>query len=442
MPTPLRPQEIYLLERFSSKEYYQQMQDAWAAMLAHVEDCLQRFMRQLPADYRKRGLPMQPDIVWGETVLPNFRNTMVYVNRGFISLTHGDHSGLLGAVGVQGGMRGQREYWSGWLDEVEPGADERYWDLIGRASHFASNILATAHAHWVTTFLTIGYSEERGPLDPPPAWPRYRLNPQVLVRTGEPVPQTGVYLPDVDDASAQFLIASHHFTTYTRNAPKACVGLRPSGLNYASQEPTLWTLVERVPGETVPFEEGLGPMTALPVPAGQPCSRSGLWFTLAQRDSRRHFQQGEIFPEVPRGLAKGEVLWLWDEEQDNASAVLSSSAATVDLPAPVADTRSAFANSGEPAPRAGLWQALDNPSVQFRAGQAGEVLPTYQGQPLRWQWIEQPGTGLRATSGQPCPYPGVWSCEDWPTGEQTFMHGVPLPQVEGRNVTWKLVRGS
>ncbi|WP_211342541.1 hypothetical protein, partial [Azoarcus indigens] len=60
----------------------------------------------------------------------------------------------------------------------------------------------------------------------------------------------------------------------------------------------------------------------------------------------------------------------------------------------------------------------------------------------RWQWIEQPGTGLRATSGQPCPYPGVWSCEDWPTGEQTFMHGVPLPQVEGRNVTWKLVRGS
>ncbi|NMG34751.1 hypothetical protein GRF61_09890 [Azoarcus sp. TTM-91] len=114
MPTPLRPQEIYLLERFSSKEYYQQMQDAWAAMLAHVEDCLQRFMRQLPADYRKRGLPMQPDIVWGETVLPNFRNTMVYVNRGFISLTHGDHSGLWafravcgdsGSIGAAGWMK-------------------------------------------------------------------------------------------------------------------------------------------------------------------------------------------------------------------------------------------------------------------------------------------------------------------------------------------------
>ena len=443
MPTPLRPQEIYLLERFSSKEYYQQMQDAWAAMLKHVEDCLQRFMRQLPADYRKRGLPMQPDIVWGDTVLPNFRRTMASVNRGFISLTHGDHSGLFGAVGVEGDMRGVKDYWEGWLDEVATDAGEKFGNLIGRASHFAGNILATAEAHWYKGELSTDfYPSSQGPLDPPPAWPRYRLNPQIQVRTGEPVPQSGVYLPDVDDSCAQFLIASKHFTTYTRNAPEANVGYDPDTFQNFSEVPTLWTLVERVPGETVPFEEGLGPLPILPIHAGQPCPHAGFWFTLAQHDSRRHFQQGEIFPEVPRGLAKGHVLWLWDEEQDGTPAVLSSSAATVDLPAPVADTRSAFANSGEPAPRAGLWQALDNPSVQFRAGQAGEVLPTYQGQPLRWQWIEQPGTGLRATSGQPCPYPGVWSCEDWPTGEQTFMHGVPLPQVEGRNVTWKLVRGS
>ncbi|TDN49620.1 hypothetical protein [Azoarcus indigens] len=440
MPTPLRPQEIYLLERFSSKEYYQQMQDAWAAMLKHVEDCLQRFMRQLPADYRKRGLPMQPDIVWGDTVLPNFRRTMDALNKCFINLVHGDYSSLLAAHRVSNDMRGQREYWSGWLDEVEPGADDQYWGLIGRASHFASNILATAEAYWVTTFLTIGYSEERGPLDPPPAWPRYRLNPQVQVRTGEPVPQTGVYLPDVDDACAQFLIASHHFTSYTRNAPEASVGYDPDTLQNISEAPTLWTVVERVPGETVPFEEGLGPLPVPPVYAGQPCPRAGFWFTLAQHDSRRHFQQGEIFPEVPRGLAKGHVLWLWDEGQDGTPAVLSSSAATVDLSTPVADTPSAFANSGEPAPRAGLWQVIDNPSVQFRAGQAGEALPTYQGQPLRWQWIEQPGTGLRATSGQPCPYPGVWSCEDWPTGPHTFLHGVPLPKVQGRDVTWFLVR--
>lgn len=78
MPTPLRPQEIYLLERFSSKEYYMQMQDAWAAMLEYLEDCLQRFMRRLPPNYRRRPLPEQPDIAWGGTVLPNFRNTMVY----------------------------------------------------------------------------------------------------------------------------------------------------------------------------------------------------------------------------------------------------------------------------------------------------------------------------------------------------------------------------
>nr|WP_276215702.1 hypothetical protein [Pseudomonas citronellolis] len=319
MPTPLRPQEIYLLERFSSKEYYQQMQDAWAAMLKHVEDCLQRFMRQLPTDYRKRGLPMQPDIVWGDTVLPNFRETMIYVDRGFISLTHGDHSGLLGAIGVQGDLRGVKDYWSGWLDEVEPGAEKQYWNLIGRASHFASNIPATADSYWDKGNLSTRFNPSvRGPLDPPSVWPGYRLNSQVQVRTGEPVPQTGVYLPNLDDSCAQFLIASQHFTTYPRNAPETRVGLSPSGFQCASKQPTLWTLVERIPGETVPFEEGLGPLPVPPVYAGQPCPRAGFWFTLAQHDSRRHFQQGEIFPEVPRGLAKGHVLWLWDEEQDGA----------------------------------------------------------------------------------------------------------------------------
>ena len=76
MSTPLIPQEIYLLERYTSLESLEAVRDAWQTMLDHVEPLLDRFMLQLPPDYRNRPLPEQPDTVWGETVLPNFRSTM------------------------------------------------------------------------------------------------------------------------------------------------------------------------------------------------------------------------------------------------------------------------------------------------------------------------------------------------------------------------------
>ncbi|MDF3844894.1 T6SS immunity protein Tli4 family protein [Pseudomonas citronellolis] len=50
--------------------------------------------------------------------------------------------------------------------------------------------------------------------------------------------------------------------------------------------------------------------------------------------------------------------------------------------------------------------------------------------------------GLRVTSGTPCPWPGVWTCDEAPQlGAQTIVHGVPMPSVEGNAVTWRLLRG-
>lgn len=49
-------------------------------------------------------------------------------------------------------------------------------------------------------------------------------------------------------------------------------------------------------------------------------------------------------------------------------------------------------------------------------------------------------SGLRVRSGQPSPYPAVWECLDKPIGPQTVMHGVPMPQVDGRDVTWQMLR--
>ncbi|WP_454727080.1 MULTISPECIES: type VI immunity family protein [Cupriavidus] len=47
----------------------------------------------------------------------------------------------------------------------------------------------------------------------------------------------------------------------------------------------------------------------------------------------------------------------------------------------------------------------------------------------------------RMPSGTPCPWPGIWICEEVPSqGQQTFQHNVPLPEVDGQAVTWRLIK--
>ncbi len=48
---------------------------------------------------------------------------------------------------------------------------------------------------------------------------------------------------------------------------------------------------------------------------------------------------------------------------------------------------------------------------------------------------------LRMPSGTPCPWPGIWICEEVPSqGRQTFMHNVPFPKVNGEVVTWRMIK--
>ncbi|GIX24668.1 MAG: hypothetical protein KatS3mg122_1899 [Caldimonas sp.] len=64
-------------------------------------------------------------------------------------------------------------------------------------------------------------------------------------------------------------------------------------------------------------EELAEPVEAAPrppsTPAGQPCPRTGWWFTPAQAHSRRRFQAGEVMPDFPSDW--GQVIWQWDEQQ-------------------------------------------------------------------------------------------------------------------------------
>ncbi|MBP0948673.1 PoNe immunity protein domain-containing protein [Pseudomonas alliivorans] len=50
------------------------------------------------------------------------------------------------------------------------------------------------------------------------------------------------------------------------------------------------------------------------VVAGNPCTKTGYWFTPAQANSRRHFKQGEIMPSISDS-AWGDTLWYWSGEE-------------------------------------------------------------------------------------------------------------------------------
>ncbi|WBG62302.1 MULTISPECIES: T6SS immunity protein Tli4 family protein [Pseudomonas] len=81
-----------------------------------------------------------------------------------------------------------------------------------------------------------------------------------------------------------------------------------------------------------------------------------------------------------------------------------------------------------------LWDAIID-SIRLRPGAAGPS-SAQNGVPDTGQH------SLRATSGTPCPWPGLWTCNEAPQlGAQTIAHGVPMPSVEGNAVTWRLLRG-
>jgi hypothetical protein len=132
-----------------------------------------------------------------------------------------------------------------------------------------------------------------------------------------------------------------------------------------------------------PEIRGLAPRDPLiePTPshviAGEPIPTKGWWYTLAKHGSRQHFKAGDLAPQISQGASRGRVIWQRDIDQDAAKA--------------------------EP------------PS------------------------LASPGA-VRVRSGEPCPYPGIWVCEDEPGAPQPFAYQTPMPQVNGRDVCWAMVK--
>lgn len=312
----LNPQEIYLLERYISAEYFCELRDTWADMIKHLETCLGRFMQNLPKNYRSQPLPEQPDAVWGWRVLPNFQSTLHGLNSGYILLTHGDASGLTYSWGPLSDFKGQTDYWSGWMTRPD---ENIYGELLNKAVTFAGNISRTERAGWAPFHLA-DYSDYLGPLNPPAQWPTYRVREDVFVATGQRLQQSGIYMPDAESSCAEFLCMAYE----TAPTAKVRVGMRPllhptTGEQYA-EEPIVeerdctWYLVERVPDEQDYVQtRPLSAAQNIRVPSGDACPETGFYFTPAKIGSRRLFRQREVMPSIDS--AYGRTIWQWDSNQ-------------------------------------------------------------------------------------------------------------------------------
>lgn len=233
----LIPQEIYLLERYTSTPYFGELRDTWAEMIRHLEGCMERFVRNLPSGFFRWRPPDRPDIVWREHVVPNFIDTLKALNQGYAELRSGDSSGLGHAHGPLNDLKGQSDYWSGWMTR----ADENiYGALLNKVVLMAVNIVTTTEANWHPQKLSGSYDEQsRGSLDAPACWPTYQLSSTVTVLSGAPVLERGIYLPDIEYSCAQFLQADA--------APEAIVLVREQ----AGDQPVYdrhhctWTLIEK-----------------------------------------------------------------------------------------------------------------------------------------------------------------------------------------------------
>lgn len=86
----VNPKAVYLLEQFSSLEFFAVMYNNYRLFLESLEELFEIYMHNL----RSLPYPEQADIQWGGTVLPNLRNTMDRIETAYAKIKTGDFTYL------------------------------------------------------------------------------------------------------------------------------------------------------------------------------------------------------------------------------------------------------------------------------------------------------------------------------------------------------------
>jgi len=324
LKTPLIPQEIWLQEQYSSPRYFARMLNAWERMVDVAELAYDDYMRHIPSNFRQREPGTQVDIVWGNRVLPNLIRTLMQMREVHHRISKGDLA-VWAPAAIQSDIRGASDYWHGWMEEPALVARlgfnplQEFYRQQAIAQKYAANIGPTFRYGWIRGDLLGDLKENaRGwDISLPREWPTYRLNPQYQCATGEDIPQSGIYLPDIAYSCAQLMVR-------LPDAPEASmanVGRTPDGIRYNHLEPAVWTLVERVADTggglvdtrliTAAQENSLDEESWLSALAGEACPREGIWLCPRMNMREVRLRLGEPMPGAGEPGLSGSLIWYW-----------------------------------------------------------------------------------------------------------------------------------
>ena len=302
----INPKEAYLLEQFSSLTFFETMRNNHRLFLDSLEELFEIYMHNLPYNLRDLPLPEQADIQWGETVLPNFRRTMDYIDQCYTKIKAGDFTYLDCVGDVNSDSKGYKEFSPHWMDNLPYDKVKQCWTYRKLAEDYAFIIGNTYPTYWDKGFLDKEFPHlelfNNINVKLPESYPIYRANSDIRIKSGEKVFKTGIYVCNENNIGLAFIASSGEVEDavapeYTRQNPE-------TGENIYYE--TTWTLVERIAdtggsAKTIQVEnlKGFG---------GEVCPRSGHWWSPANQSEKRYFEQGEIFPKLKNSFW-GKTIW-------------------------------------------------------------------------------------------------------------------------------------
>lgn len=306
----INPKAAYLLEQFSSLNFFEIMRENYKKFLNELEELFEIYMHNLPYNLRDLPLSEQADVNWGGTVLPNLRETMDRIDYAYAKIKSGDFTYLNYAGEISSDQKGISEFSPHWMDNLPYDKVKKCWDYHSIATSYASVIGQTYPTYWDMDTLIYDFKKidifNNINLDFPNSYPMYRINPEIMVKSNEKLEKTGIYLCEEIGDRIEFMAASEEMDNGV--ASVLAVGHDPETYETLYAEVN-WILIERIAnegGSSLPIEAEI-----IRVVAGQTCPKSGLWWSPANQSKSRHFEKGEVLPQIENN-EWGETVWYYE----------------------------------------------------------------------------------------------------------------------------------
>ena len=338
----LHPLECYLLETFSSAEHFAATRDAIIEWIDAHEAAYARLQSNLDPRQRIEPQWQQADVVWGSRVLPSIRPDRESYIRAYIQRVNNDPLAFKAGCAMSFNNRGMNEFWDGWMTEQEK---QQIALLRERATKLDDRLGRSTNGVWNEGSLTYrGQGRFFQASELPQRIPRYELDPGTRLEKDQRATEIGLYLPDVEFASARVLYpngfpggANAYQGIERTDYVCETTGKRDYRWKDNQWVETGWTLIRRVEGEFIDVPE------------------------------RGFFPKGEP-----------DELYTWPERE----------AQFINRDGPLIT-----ALSGEPATHTGKWSIFGRQGFEYLDLQKGQRLPYKDEQPVKWTLISRADGG-------------------------------------------------